>query len=76
MVTLCRPDVLDPDAFTRLVETLGEIATNPEDGAMVLTGAGRALQRCRPHGLARDAEAHGSMPERQDPAQRLRLPLV
>ena len=45
-VTLCRPDVstaLDPEAFTRLGETFEQVAANPEDRVMVLTGAGRAF---------------------------------
>jgi 2-(1,2-epoxy-1,2-dihydrophenyl)acetyl-CoA isomerase len=45
-VTLSRPEAynaMTPDAFTRLAETFDEIAANPEDRVMVLTGAGRAF---------------------------------
>jgi 2-(1,2-epoxy-1,2-dihydrophenyl)acetyl-CoA isomerase len=45
-VTLSRPDssnAMTPEAFTRLAEAFDEIAANPDDRVMVLTGAGRAF---------------------------------
>jgi len=45
-VTLSRPDrnnAMTPEAFTSLAAAFDEIAANPEDRVMVLTGAGRAF---------------------------------